>query len=72
MKLFIHTKPNSKEERVTKIDENSFEVAVKEPPDKGKANRALVKALARFLKVPNSSIVIKAGHTARNKIVEVL
>lgn len=72
MKIFIKTKPQSKVIGVEKIDDAHFVVSVKEPPEKGKANEGVRRALADYFQVPRSSIVILAGHAARNKIVEII
>lgn len=40
-------------------------------PEKGKANKALVKLIADYLKVPKSSISVVAGHTSRIKTLEI-
>ena len=37
------------------------------PPDKGKANNAVIKLLAKALNVPASQIEIVSGETNRNK-----
>jgi len=78
MKLFITAKPESREEQVTKIDppvgragETHYSVAVKEPPVQGRANAAIVRALAARFGVSASRVHIVAGHTARRKIVEI-
>jgi uncharacterized protein YggU (UPF0235/DUF167 family) len=41
------------------------------PPEKGRANEALIKLLAGGLDVPRSRIAVVGGQTARRKIVEV-
>lgn len=71
MKIFVKAKPNSKEEKVERIDENNFVVCVKEPPIKGKANEAIRNALAVYFKTGSSSIRIVSGYSSRNKIVEI-
>lgn len=71
MKLFITAKPQAKEERVEKIDENKFVVAVKEPPIQGRANAAIVKALAEYLGVAPARLKIISGYTSRQKIIEI-
>lgn len=71
MKIFVKVKPNSKEESIKKLSETNFEICVKEPPVKGKANAAVVKALAKRFGVPLSSVNIIIGHTSRQKIVEI-
>lgn len=42
-------------------------VTVTAVPEKGKANKALVKLLAKKLRLPKSVIQIIAGHHARDK-----
>ena len=71
MKIFVKTRPNSKNESVKKLSESNFEICVKEPPVKGLANAAIVKALARYFGVPPSAVKITSGHTSRQKIVEI-
>jgi hypothetical protein len=71
MKIFIKAKPNAKKEQVEKISENSFVVAVKEPPVQGRANSAIIAALAEYFKVPKSGVKIVFGFNSRQKVVEV-
>ena len=40
-------------------------------PDKGKANKALIALLAKTLNISKSSIFIKAGHTSRQKTIQI-
>jgi uncharacterized protein YggU (UPF0235/DUF167 family) len=42
MKIFVKTKPKSKENKVEKIDDQHFTVSVKEPPMDNKANLAII------------------------------
>jgi uncharacterized protein (TIGR00251 family) len=44
---------------------------VRAVPEKGKANAALVKLLAKTWRLPPSTIVVASGATGRNKIVEI-
>jgi uncharacterized protein YggU (UPF0235/DUF167 family) len=44
-----------------------LQASVTAPPDKGKANAALIALLARHLKVPLSSILLETGDTNRLK-----
>ncbi len=71
VKLFVKAKPASREAGVKKIDDNNFEVAVKEPPVQGRANEAIVNALAEYFGVARGRVRIVAGHTSRQKIVEI-
>jgi uncharacterized protein YggU (UPF0235/DUF167 family) len=40
-------------------------------PEKGKANEALLRLLARHLGVPPSRLKVVRGHTNRNKVIEI-
>lgn len=71
MKIFIQVKPNSKEEKIDKLDESHYVVSVKEPPIKGKANIAVLKVIADFFNVSRASVRIISGYTSRQKIVEI-
>ncbi|MBI3631299.1 MAG: DUF167 domain-containing protein [Candidatus Staskawiczbacteria bacterium] len=72
MKIFVKAKPNAKEEKVEKIDEQNYIVSVKEPPVQGKANNAIRNALALYFRTGSSCIKIVSGYTSRSKIVEVI
>jgi uncharacterized protein (TIGR00251 family) len=72
MRIFIKAKPNSKNEKVEKIDESNYIVSVKEPPIKGKANEAIKNALAVYFKTGSCSVKIISGLSSRSKIVEII
>ncbi len=63
--------PNSREARVTKVGEASFDVKVDEKAMGGRANRRLVEILSEHFKVPRSRISIVRGAKSRDKMVEV-
>ncbi|MCX6764993.1 MAG: DUF167 domain-containing protein [Candidatus Nealsonbacteria bacterium] len=71
MKIFIKAKPNSKVEKIEKMSDNVFIVWVREPAEDGKANKAIIEALAEYFKVSKSSVNIVSGHTSKTKIVEI-
>jgi uncharacterized protein len=71
VKIFIKAKPNSKEEKVQKIDEINYTVSVTEPPIKGKANEAIRNALAVYFKIASSRVKIVSGFSSRSKVVEI-
>ncbi len=71
MKIQIKVTANARVEEVVK-GESGYNVRVKAPAKEGKANRAVVKALAEHFKVPQSSIRILSGLNGKNKIVEIV
>jgi len=50
----------------------SLKIGVREAPEKGKANRALIKLLAESLGVSRRDIRILRGLTSRDKLIEVI
>lgn len=71
MRIFVKAKPKSKSEYVKRTGDLSFVVVVKEVPEKGKANKAIIKALAEFFSIPASLIILISGQTSRQKIFEI-
>jgi uncharacterized protein YggU (UPF0235/DUF167 family) len=73
VRIPIKVKPRSKIEGVTKeIDGDVYVVRVKELPVEGRANRAVLKLLAKHLGVPESRLRIVSGLTSKNKVIEVM
>lgn len=72
MKIFVTAKPNAHEASVTKVSDNTFIVAVREPPIEGRANRAILATLAEYFKVAPFKVRLVSGHTSRQKIVEII
>jgi hypothetical protein len=70
MKIMVKVAPNSRVEAVSR-SEDGFMVKVKEPPSDGRANKAVVKLLAEYFKVPQSSVRVVSGLGSRNKLIEV-
>ena len=71
MKISVKTHPKSKKIEVLRKDSAHYEVWVREAPEKGKANQAVIEALSDHLGVSPSRLTISSGHTSRNKIIEV-
>lgn len=72
MKLFVTAKPKSKTTYVKQIDKEHFIVAVKEAAEDGKANDAVIRALADFLQIEPYQLSITSGFASRKKIIEIL
>ena len=71
MKIFVKTHPKSKKIEVLRKDATHYEVWVREAPEKGKANQAVIEALSDHLGVPRSRLSVSSGHASRNKVVEI-
>ncbi len=67
MKIFVKVKPRARESSVEMIDATHFVVAVKEPPLKGQANAAVLRALAQHFQVGAECVRIISGYTSRQR-----
>ncbi len=70
MKLTVKAKTNAKQEKVEKIDEANYIVAVKAAPVEGKANEAIIKALAKYFRIAPSTIRLVSGEKSKIKRFE--
>ena len=70
MKIQVKVVPKAKLSSVVR-EANMFIVRVKEPAKEGKANRAVIRLLADYLKIPQSAMVIIRGIGSRNKVIEI-
>lgn len=71
MKIFVKVKPKSKIAKVEKIDDNNYIISVKEAPEKGRANDAVINLLTAHFKTLKNNINISCGHKCKNKIIEI-
>lgn len=66
--LNLNVKPNSKHQKLSYDPlEEELTIYIKSPPDKGKANKELIKYLADILNLSSSKITLIAGHASRDK-----
>jgi len=71
MRIRVRVKPGAREERVSREPDGSLLVSVTARAQEGKANEAVVKAVAKALRVPKSSVRIVSGLSSRTKTLEV-
>lgn len=72
MKIYVNARPNAKNEKIEKIDDAHFKIAVKEPPKNGKANEAIARALSGFLKISCSRVFLQSGFSSKDKIFKII
>ncbi|MBD1917245.1 MULTISPECIES: DUF167 domain-containing protein [Cyanophyceae] len=69
--LTVRVKPNAKQQKAICLDDGSWLLHLKAPPQDGKASLELIVLLAQALGIPKTQVHIKSGHTARIKRVEI-
>ena len=69
--LDIRVQPRAKKNAIEVIDENRARAWVTAPPEKDRANKALVDLLSKKLGVSKGSIAILRGAKSRNKLIAI-
>ena len=70
-RVTVRAQPGAARDRVVGKLGEAWKLAVAAPPVDGKANQALIKALAAWLDVPRSDVALLRGETGRTKVFEV-
>ncbi|MAG93898.1 MAG: hypothetical protein CMJ48_09135 [Planctomycetaceae bacterium] len=65
--LPVRAQPKARKNGVTGTHDGRLRVAVTQAPEKGKANAAIVKLLAKQLKLKASQVSLVAGETSPRK-----
>jgi len=71
MRLNVTVKTSSKQEYIRRIDDAHYVVAVHQPPRDGRANKVVLRILARHLDLSISRLHMKRGVASKRKVVEV-
>ncbi len=67
----VRVQPKASSDRIMGEYNGALKIAVTTAPEGGKANRAVVKLLAKLLRVPKADIEIISGATSRNKRLKI-
>lgn len=66
--LTVRARPGARREGIVEEQDGVLKVAVQAPPDKGKANEALVRVLAEALGLRRGAVALVRGETSRDKV----
>lgn len=69
--LSVKVTPKAARDEICGVRGGAVIVKVTAPPDKGKANEAVIALLAKAIGISKSSLELVAGDTARNKSLRV-
>ena len=70
-RLKLRVSPRAKRNAILGLRGDTLKVSVTAPPERGKANDAVVALLAEALGVAPSSIELVSGGASKDKVVEV-
>ena len=65
--LALYVQPRSSRNQIAGLHGDALKLRLTTPPVDGKANKAVISFLAKLLKIPKSSILIKSGLRSRSK-----
>ena len=71
VRLAVKVVPNASRTCVVGEIDGALKVAVAAPPEKGKANKAVVRLIARVLGLRANRVAVVAGHTTAQKLIHV-
>jgi uncharacterized protein (TIGR00251 family) len=69
--LKVYLQPRSSKNEIAGAYRDGIKIRVTAPPSEGKANKALIKFLAKELQIPESNIEILKGYHSREKILRI-
>lgn len=72
MNISVKVKAAAREEKIEKLGARSFLVWVKDKPQEGRANYAAREALADYLNIPKSRIILIKGKKSKDKIFSII
>jgi uncharacterized protein len=67
----VHLAPRAAKDGIVGVHDQALKIRIKAPPVDGKANEALLKFLAKTLKVKTADVSILTGHASRKKTIAV-
>ncbi|MCD4657868.1 MAG: DUF167 family protein [Planctomycetes bacterium] len=67
--LHVRIVPKADSNKIMGLHDGMLKVLVTTVPEKGKANAALIKLVAKTLGIAKTSIKLVSGETARNKVL---
>jgi hypothetical protein len=83
MRIIVKAKTKAKENRVERVSQPAmdfgvekpelviYKVSVKEAPVAGKANKAIIEALADYFNTAKSRVCLVSGESSKQKIFEI-
>ncbi|OIO48200.1 MAG: hypothetical protein COS76_02725 [Candidatus Portnoybacteria bacterium CG06_land_8_20_14_3_00_39_12] len=70
--LQVKVLPKSSQQKVVKQSDGFFKIYLKSAPEKGKANKELIKVLSKYLAICQKQVKIIKGEHSRSKIIKII
>jgi uncharacterized protein len=72
MKISVIAHPSSKKPRIEKDLLDTLHVYVSEPPFEGKANSAVIEALATYFHIRKGNVILLSGEKTKSKLFNII
>ncbi len=69
--MTLRVRPGARRDRIVGPHGGALKVEVTAPPERGRANEAVIRLLARTLGVPRAAVEIVSGASGRDKSVRI-
>ena len=70
-RMRLRVQPAARQDTITGVRGGALRLTVAAPPERGKANEAVVRLLASVLNVGTSRVAVVSGFTSKDKVVQV-
>jgi uncharacterized protein YggU (UPF0235/DUF167 family) len=67
----VRVRPGARDDCIVGVHAGALKVRVSRPPEKGRANEAVIDLVAGALGVPPASVLLRAGRSSRDKVLVV-
>lgn len=71
MYIKVHAVPGAKKEKVTRISDERYDIAVREPAERNLANERIREILAREFTITTGLVRLISGHRSPHKIFSI-
>jgi uncharacterized protein (TIGR00251 family) len=71
VRVTVQVQPNARKTEVVGLVGDALKIRLQAQPVEGKANEALIRAIAGYLDVPRSAVLLTHGQTSRRKLLEI-
>jgi uncharacterized protein (TIGR00251 family) len=71
MYIRVKANPGAKTENLTQIKDNEFEISVREPAERGEANKRICEILTQHFNNPAGGVKIINGHHSPVKLLKI-
>jgi len=54
------------------VNNDEISIGIKSKPQRGEANREMIKKLSKYFKISQSQIIITSGEKSRKKLIQII